>query len=98
MVQAGASRLPERSVERCGGDGSDGRGWDGRPVLAAELERRRAAVAAARHSIEMEGGRVSDAAAGDLDGYAAGELTVEEWLGRVWARIAAAGGPHPGGG
>lgn len=48
----------------------------GRPVPAAELEHRPPAVVAARHSIEMEGGRVSDAAASDLDGYAAREWTV----------------------
>ncbi len=52
-------------------------------------EWRRAAVSAARHSIEMEGGRVSDAAGADLDGYAAGELTVEEGLDRVRRRISA---------
>ena len=48
------------------------------------------AVDEARHSIEMEGGRVSEAAEADAARYVAGELTSQELLERVRARY---GGP-----
>ena len=48
--------------------------------------RRQVAVDEARHSIEMEGGRVSDAVEADAARYVAGELSSEELLERVRRR------------
>lgn len=53
--------------------------------------RRQESVDDARHSIEMEGGRVSDAVEADAARYIGGELTTEEMLERV--RRQYAGGP-----
>lgn len=52
-------------------------------ITAPEQERRRRAVAAARHSSEMEGARSNDAARADQDAYARGDLTIDELLDRA---------------
>ncbi len=66
------------------GQGSDG-----------DWERRRGAVVAAQHSIEMEGGRVSGAARADQDRYVDGDLSAEDLVVRVKERMYAQGVPRP---
>jgi len=68
--------MPSGVVASVGGSGRDRR-------------RRQEAVDDARHSIEMEGGRVSDAVEADAARYVAGELSTEEMLDRVCRRYAA---------
>ncbi len=62
---------------------------------AVERERRRVAVSAAAHSTEMEGGRVSAAAASDLESYVDGELSAEDLVVRAKERMYAAGVARP---
>ena len=50
----------------------------GRRVSDAEVARRTGAVASARHSTALEGGRSTDAARALQDAYAAGEITLED--------------------
>lgn len=54
----------------------------------SERVRRQKAVDSARHSIEMEGGRVSDAVEADAVRYVAGELSSEQMLERLRCRLA----------
>ena len=65
------------------------------PSAGDQKELRRAVVSGAVHSTEMEGGRVSAAAAADLDSYVDGELSAEELVVRVKERLYAAGVPRP---
>lgn len=65
---------------------------------AVQRTRRQLAVAEARHSIEMEGGRVSDAAEADAARYVTGELSSEELLERVHRRVAGSQGSAASGG
>lgn len=63
-----------------------------------ERRNRQLAVAEARHSMEMEGGRVSEAAEADAARYVAGELSSEELLERVRRRVAGSSGAAGSGG
>jgi len=65
------------------------------PSPDGERERRRGAVAAARHSIEMEGGRVSGAARADQDRYVDGEVSAEDLVVLAKERMYAEGVPRP---
>lgn len=77
---------------------ADPGGSGGGATLSVEAaERRRAAVAAARHSIEMEGGRVSEDARVVQDAFVAGELTLDEYLDRARRGLTVAGRPRRGG-
>jgi len=64
-------------------------------VSDGERERRQGAVTAARHSIEMEGGRVSGAARADQDRYVDGELSAEDLVVLAKERMYAEGVPRP---
>jgi len=64
-------------------------------VSDGDRERRRGAVVAARHSIEMEGGQVSGAARADQDRYVAGELSAEDLAVLVKERMYAECVPRP---
>lgn len=61
-------------------------------VSTGECARRRVAVDEARHSTEMEGGRVSEPAQADLARYVAGELTSDELIERAHQRVAQSAG------
>lgn len=66
--------------------------------VSGERGCRQVVVDDARHSIEMEGGRVSDGAEADAVRYVAGELSSEELLERVRRRVAGSQGfPASGG-
>lgn len=71
---------------------------DGGRVSAGERRSRQGEVDDARHSIEMEGGRVSEAAEADAVRYMAGELSSEDLLERVRRRVAGSQGFPPSGG
>lgn len=58
-------------------------------VSALARARRQGAVDDARHSTEMEGGRVSEAAEADLAQYVAGELSTDDLIERAHRRVAA---------
>lgn len=54
-------------------------------ITPAEAQQRRAIIADARHSTELEGGRSSDEARAIQDRWAAGNITLEEYGAQIAA-------------
>ena len=68
------------------------------PERGLSEEGRRAVIAAARHSSEMEGGATTPAARAVQDAWVPGDLTLEEFRDRVQRNVTADGRPRPAAG
>ncbi len=70
----------------------------GGPERGLSEEGRRAVIASARHSSEMEGGRTTPAARAVQDAWVRGELSLEEFRDRVVRNVTVDGRPRPAAG